>query len=191
MKFNAVSKTAFLIAALVLAPVFVSAKSLSQQTANWCEAEGHADSYNWNFSSEASQLIETIETQSIQVRDDAQFLESLTREPHVVPWQAHADQLAQVRPEVNRMAEEMCRLEAIRTGTQPWQQQAIDQIEPAVTELVNYTEQAIAITNRQTVANFASPSYTEDVHGMYTTANRIVRAAADYVARAGENATGS
>ena len=117
----------------------------------------------------------------MQVRDDADVLRSLTRDPNMVSWRDHADRLMQVRQEVNTMSEEMCRLQAIRRMAFPWQGRAIDRIWPAVIELADSTQAALKFTHGEDTVNFASPRYTNDLSSMYQVADRIARTTSDYI----------
>ena len=95
----------------------------------------------WNFTAEASNLLDRAQSLSVTLKADGARLESLTRS-HVT-WQAHAYQLNLVRQHVNEMGPILTRLQEIRHVAAPWQQQATDRVVPLAAVLAARTEAAI------------------------------------------------
>lgn len=95
----------------------------------------------WNFTTEASDLLDRVQSLSATLKTDAARLESFTRSR--VSWQAHASQLNLVRQHVNEMGKVLVRLQEIRHVTAPWQQQATDRVVPTAVMLAERTEAAI------------------------------------------------
>ena len=179
MTFLKVRNSAFLLASLLLVP------GLKATTVGDCTpAKPAAEMYKGNSEREATHLIKKIEGQSMVVKDDVDVLRAMTRTGDLDSWKAHAIKLAEVRSNVNKMGTELCRLQAIRSSVLPWQQQAINQFQPAVIELADYTEQAIDFTHGEDMANFSAPAYTNDLTIMYQESARIDRTAGDLVENA-------
>ncbi len=115
-------------------------------------------SSSWDFPSEASSLLKEVHGVAGQLRRDADRLESLNRSK--VSWQSHAQQLNQVREHINSSGEVLARLNQVRHVTLPWQQQAIDRINPLMKDLASRTESAILHLNENRTYLFA-PDYQE------------------------------
>jgi hypothetical protein len=95
----------------------------------------------WNYTTEASKLLDRAQSLSAALKADAVRLESLTRS-HVT-WQTHAHHLNLVRQHVNEIGPILTRLQEIRHVLTPWQQQATDRVVPLASVLAARTEAAI------------------------------------------------
>src|SRR5579862_1028290 len=91
---------------LVLAPV-VSMGAVVQS----CAGSGPAtpESYTGNLSREGSRLLNDMRYDARQVASRADTLQALAMDPEV-NWQAHADELARIKHEVDDMGKRLCRL---------------------------------------------------------------------------------
>jgi hypothetical protein len=98
-----------------------------------------AASNTWDFKGEANAIFEDVQAEAGQAQDHAYTLRSLANDPGV-SWQMHADQLLDLKGEINDIGSKLCRLEAIRRVVDPWQQRMIDQI-VATTRLMADNEQ--------------------------------------------------
>lgn len=176
MNFSMLRKGAYFLAGLLLTP------GLMAMNSNGC-APGtpSAESYNWNYKAEATQLLQRMQVQAMQVRDQIDDVRSMTRSGDWIDWRSHADILSQVRDGVNRMGEEICQLQSMRRTVLPWQKRAINRIQPAIIELANYTGKALALTRGEENANFSSPDYTTDLIVMFQESDRITRTAGDLI----------
>jgi len=138
MKLQNLTKVTCLLAGAALFARSLSAAAPLNQN---CTCLSQAD---WNFPSEASQLLQEIRSASHSLTANTSRLLSFT---HRVSWQGHAGELALVREQVNDVGERIQRLQAIRHALEPWQQQAIDAITPAAVSVASGTEAAIQYLN--------------------------------------------
>ena len=96
---------------------------------------------DWNFPSEATQLLKEIRSASIRLTNNATNLTSFAKVG--VSWQTHAAELTSAREQVNTIGERIGRLQEIRHMTEPEQQAAIDRITPVGVSLAAHTQAAI------------------------------------------------
>lgn len=94
----------------------------------------------------ASELLREVRALSLQLRTDADTLESLRRQSRIT-WNTHAFQLNYVREHVNNIGSRLAQLEDIRASAAPWQQRAIDEITPVAQNLASHTQAAIQQLN--------------------------------------------
>ena len=102
---------------------------------------------NGNYGNQASNLLQHIKADARQVKNDADQLQALTRQPFLADWHSDAGQLRGIRAQVNDMDKLLSELRANQTEALPWQQEAIDAIEPTLAELTNTTQTAIVSLN--------------------------------------------
>jgi hypothetical protein len=99
------------------------------------------------FGSDASNLLHEIQVDARSVKNDADQLQALARQPFVVDWHSDAGQLISIRDQVNHMDELLSNLRAHESEVLPWQQETIDAIEPTLARLTNTTQTAIVSLN--------------------------------------------
>lgn len=128
-----------------------------------------AQSYTWNFSREAKGLLDDLGVEAQQTRFYADQLERFSPD---VSWQEHADELDAIRSAVNDMGTKLCRLETIRRVVSPWEQKAIDDAAPLITEMANEAESAITFLNANQNHLFV-PTYHEYSEEMYQQSSRL------------------
>ena len=118
-------KANWLLAALIAFPVASFGAGTRMEA---CPTNGvpTAQSYTWNFSGEATNLLSNVRNDAMKIRTHSEKLDSFERQPDLINWQVDASQLAQIKSEVNDMSAKLCRLEAIRGSVMPWQKRAID-----------------------------------------------------------------
>ncbi len=82
-----------------------------------------------NPDSEAiSKLLNQVKSHAAMASDDAATLESFTRSD--LSWESHADQLTVMRDHVNNLLADASKMMEMREEGSPWQQEAIDRIDP-------------------------------------------------------------
>jgi hypothetical protein len=79
-------------------------------------------------SAQVSKLLTEIKEHSSLAAHDAELLDSYTRSQ--VSWKLHAYSLAEIKEHVNDLGRDFNEAQRLREEGSPWQQQAIDQIEP-------------------------------------------------------------
>jgi hypothetical protein len=128
----------FALAAVLL----VVPAGLFGSTTTCLPAAPTALSKTWNFPREATQLLNKIQYQAYQTKEDALGMSTRSRF-NQDSWRFMSYHLSRVRAHVNAMGEELCRLQVIRRATLPWQQHEIDRIAPIVREMAARTRNAI------------------------------------------------
>lgn len=121
-----------------------------------------AQSYTWNFRQEAQGLLDDVGAEAWQTSFHADQLQNFRQD---IDWQEHADQLNAIRTELNDMEGKLCRLEAIRRVVAPWEQTAIDDAAPLITEMANEAQSAITFLNdnHNHLFNPAYHVYSEEI----------------------------
>lgn len=99
-----------------------------------------------NFQNEANGLFKDVQFHARRARSHADRLKSYAVDSDL-GWQAYADQLTQMRSEINSMGDDLCRLETIHRVLAPWQQRSVDRIATAVRLLADNTQDAILFEN--------------------------------------------
>jgi hypothetical protein len=138
-----------------------------------------AASYTWDLHSEANALFEDVQTDAQQVTNHAAQLQSFSDDSNM-GWQAHADQLNQVRSEVNDMGKKLSRLETIRRVVSPWQQKTIDRIASTVPLMADNTEDAIVYL-RAHENDLINPTYRRYADNLYSEGNNLTQSVGDAV----------
>ena len=123
-----------------------------------------AASYTWNFRQEADGIFQDIQSDAVQARSHADYLDRFVAEPDL-SWEAHADQLAQLQSEINDIGNRLCRLETIRRVVAPWQQRSIDHIARSVQLMADNAQDAILFLNNNQETLW-SPAYRRYVQNL-------------------------
>jgi hypothetical protein len=77
--------------------------------------------------------------------DDAVTLESYTRSP--LSWQSHAARLTIIKEHVNNLIKDVNQLSSMRAEGSPWQQEAIDRVDPLLKEIADHLTTTIQHLN--------------------------------------------
>jgi hypothetical protein len=142
MRINLLYKGILIAATLGVAPAGYSASP------NGSPSRAHSiASVNGPFRNEATNLLQQIQADARGVKNDADRLQALTRQPFVADWHSDAGQLSSIRARVNDMDKLLSQLRANQSEALSWQQEAVDAIEPTLAELTNTTQTAIASLN--------------------------------------------
>lgn len=126
---------------------------------------------------EVSQLLKDISVAAYQTSVHAGRLESFVRFPNLYSWQTHASELTHIKDLVNSKGQTLERLKELRGQALPWQQRAVDRIQPLLASLADETKNAIQHINENRRWLF-SPTYKEMVSNMYVQADEV----RDYIA---------
>jgi hypothetical protein len=96
--------------------------------------------------SKATFLLQQIQADAFQVRNEADQLESFNLNEEM-DWRTHADLWETMRDQINDMSLMLHQLEINKASLQPWEKRAVDRIAPAIFEMANNTEIAIHFLN--------------------------------------------
>ncbi len=125
-------------------------------------------------SGETSNLLQQLESDALTVKNVADRLQSLTRDPFVTDWQDDGDQLISIRSQVNDMDKLLAELRTNQSADLPWQQKAIQSITPTVVNLTDTTQAAVVSLNQNQGEVYQSNLYglSQD---LYDQANLITK----------------
>ena len=169
-----VATTGPVLAAMALLPVL----SFGAESHPCVSEAPTAQSYTWNFSQEAAGLLNDLRADSAKAESHAATLESMTA-ANEVSWESHADQLSQLKTEVDDMGTKLCRLETIRRVVSPWERKAIDRSAPLVQLLADNTQDAIAYLNRYE-ARMWQPTYVKYTDNLYTESRQLTNSVKNF-----------
>ncbi len=136
-----------------------------------------AESYNWNFHREADRLFQQIQDESAEAARHATKLQSYADSPGLT-WQVHAEQLSDLKGEINGVSQKLCRLEAIHAALLPWQRATVRNISKDVVLMVNSADDAIRFVNSHQGALW-SPQYTLYTNNLATLSNNLEKASGE------------
>jgi len=88
-------------------------------------------------------LLKEAESHAILASVDAETLESYTRS-HTVSWQSHAYRLRNIADHANDLIQDFNKLSSMRSEGSPWQQEAIDRVDPLLKEMADHLNTTIA-----------------------------------------------
>src|SRR5574337_1502528 len=78
-------------------------------------------------SEEINTLLSDAKTEAVQLKHDAQVMETFTRTK--VSWRSHAQQISLIKEHVNKTGELVQKLNDVKESS-PWQQTAIERVTP-------------------------------------------------------------
>ena len=125
-------------------------------------------STDWNFTAEASQLLQGIRSDSTHLSATTDTLQSFSRSS--VSWQTHASELMLAKERINAIGERIQRLRDIRHLTAPSQQAAIDTIDPVGVNLAAHAQAAIQHLNENQRWLWSDP-YTSHLNKLAASAD--------------------
>jgi hypothetical protein len=129
-------------------------------------------------SEEISKLIEQAKIHVVFLEDDAATLDSFTRSK--LSWQAHLSQLNVIREHINALGKVNKELTDQRAMGSPWQQKAIDQIDPLLREMADLLTTTIKHGNERP-SRLHMPAYRNYVHANYELASKTAGMIRDFV----------
>jgi|SRR5664279_3694361 hypothetical protein len=118
-----------------------------------------------NFMAENAITAELKELRGLmsQLDTDADQLHSLTNSR--LHWQTHASRLTTVKDHVNRIGDQLEVLQTMRLSAAPWQQEAIDSLVPAASQVAGHTTSAIDHLNESSQRLWA-PDYIDHLRAI-------------------------
>lgn len=88
-------------------------------------------------------LLKEVEAHAMLASDDSEVLESYTRS-HTMSWESHANRLRVIADHANNLIRDFDKLSAMRNEGSPWQQDAIDRVDPLLKEMADHLNTTIA-----------------------------------------------
>jgi hypothetical protein len=123
-------------------------------------------------------LLQQARRSSAQLTRDSEEL--VTFQKNRLSWESHAHQLTVIKEHVNKIGKLEAALRDARESGSPWQQEAIDRVNPLLQELANNLETTINHLNKNQSALFAPP-YSEYVQANAELATELHSMISDFV----------
>ena len=129
-------------------------------------------------SEEVSKLLSEAKTEALELKKDAQEMESFTRSK--LSWESHAATVERIKEHVNAVGRLVTKLNDARAAASPWQEQAIEQITPLLREMAVNTEATIKLLNANK-HRLHTPEYKEYLTTNYEVAMELAALVTDFV----------
>jgi hypothetical protein len=129
-------------------------------------------------SEQISNLLKQAKSHAVAAKNDAAELESYANSSG--HWQSHARQLDSIREHVNELGQLNKQLSDLRGEGSPWQQNAIDQIDPKLREMADLLTATINhLTDNQSLAHM--PPFRDYVKANVELTSELARMISDFV----------
>jgi hypothetical protein len=125
-----------------------------------------------------TKVLSDVKYEALMLQRDAAQLKAMTQSTS--SWQSSANELEQIKTHVNNAALFVQELNDFRIVAAPWQQIAIDRINPLLQELASNTQSTIAKLNENPARVHLGP-YKEYVSAHYDLATDLVSMISDFV----------
>ena len=112
------------------------------------------------------------------VQDDAATLESYTRS--TMSWESHTRHLQRMKEHANDLMADFNKLQTLKSEGSPWQQEAIDRIDPLLREMADHLNSTIEHLNANQ-SKVHMPEYKDYVRANYDVMTRAHDAISDFV----------
>ena len=129
-------------------------------------------------SDKISSLLSSAKIQAMWVAQDADTLQSYTMSP--MTWESHASELRLISSHLDELTKITMKLNDARPEGSPWQQTAIDRINPLMGDLGESVSTTIRLlSSRPELVNM--PPYRDSAHANYDLADRTATLISDFV----------
>jgi hypothetical protein len=128
-------------------------------------------------SKDVTKLLMQTKEQALQLKQEAETLETFTRSD--VSRDSHACAVDQIREDVDALARQVAKLDELVKDGSPWQKDAVERIRPVAYELVSNAN--AMIHNLNSGGCLTSGDYVSYVHANVTLADRLLATIKQYV----------
>jgi hypothetical protein len=123
-------------------------------------------------------LLQQSKEHAARAHMDAEQIESFTRSR--LDWRTHSAQIEHMRVDINELGKDIAVLSAARSEGSPWQQEAIDDIEPLLKSMADHMSAMIQHLNEnQTQVHM--PRYVDYAKTNYELSSKLLTMINDYV----------
>jgi len=129
-------------------------------------------------SAEITKLFVDAKAEAVQLKDDAEDLESFVKSK--LSWESHARKVELIKEHINNTGKLLAKLQDASPTGSPWQQRAIQQIDPLLRELAANTEATINHLNENR-ANIHFSQFKDYVKANYDLAMDLEALIRDFV----------
>lgn len=129
-------------------------------------------------SEEINTLLSDAKSEAVQLKHDAQVMETFTRTK--VSWRSHAQQISLIKEHVNKTGELVQKLNDVKESGSPWQQTAIERVTPLLGELAKNVQGTIEHLNNNP-SHVQMQPFKDYVVANYNLANQLSALITDFV----------
>lgn len=129
-------------------------------------------------SEEINTLLNDAKAEAVQLKQDAQVMETFTRSK--LSWRTHAQQITLIKEHVNKTGELAQKLNDAKETGSPWQQTAIERVTPLLGELAKNVEGTIEHLNNNP-SHVQMQPFKDYVTANYDLANQLAALITDFV----------
>lgn len=123
-------------------------------------------------------LLQQSKEHATRAHMDAEQIESFTRSR--LDWRTHSAQIAHMQVDINELGKDVAVLSAARSEGSPWQQEAIDDIEPLLKSMADHMSAMIQhLQDNQTQVHM--PAYVDYAKENYQLSSKLLATINDYV----------
>jgi hypothetical protein len=123
-------------------------------------------------------LLQHAREHSVKANLDAEQIDAFTRSK--ASWQSHSVQLRHMTDDVNELGKDMSDLTAARPEGSPWQQEAIDDVDPLLRSLADHMTAMIQhLKDNQTLVHM--PPYVDYAGANYELSQTLLAMIDDYI----------
>ncbi|HEV2486842.1 MAG TPA: hypothetical protein VGT08_15030 [Terracidiphilus sp.] len=125
-----------------------------------------------------SKLLDVAKSEAVLAEDDAAALDSFARSK--LSWQSHIRKLNEIAEHINALGRTSKELSDQRALGSPWQQKAIDEIDPRLREMADLLTTTIKHVNERP-SRVHQSAYRDYVHANYELASKTAGMIRDFV----------
>jgi hypothetical protein len=129
-------------------------------------------------SAEITKLFADAKAEAVQLKSDSEDMESFVKSK--LSWESYARKVEMIKEHVNNTGKLLTKLQEAEATGSPWQQTAIQQIDPLLRELAANTEATINHLN-ENKANIHFPQFKDYVKANYELATDLEALIRDFV----------
>ena len=123
-------------------------------------------------------LLQQAKQHAVNANLDAERIESFTRSK--LDWRTHSQQIEHMRVDINEMGKDIATLSEERAQGSPWQQEAIDDINPLLKSMADHLSAMIRhLNDNQSLVHM--PPYIDYAKANYELSQKLLAMINDYV----------
>src|SRR5215471_9341081 len=129
-------------------------------------------------SPEITKLLADVKAEAVELKNDSEDLDTFAQSR--LTWESHARKVEMVKEHINNTGRLLAKLKDVEASGAPWQQTAIQRIEPLLKELAANTEGTIIYLNENR-AKIHFPEFRDYVKANYELATDLEALIRDFV----------
>ncbi len=131
----------------------------------------NSSSANWKYSEQATTLLNQMQGLAQKVTKE---LGPIQVQEYQLDWQEQGSRLSASKADINKMSNDLARLDTMKKGLEPWQKTLVNRVTPHVHELIYQANTAIKqLAKYENKTRLALAEYPENINIMYNNANQM------------------